>query len=123
MPPEKPRPEQREESQGVNLRVAELPPGEKFVIGFDGKTERECFVYNAALRSVLEDKKIDFFRYTGEANTPGPHSWQIASGVARDQIEALLPEVETIAQKWSNGLEEAGYKEKADESKNENRQF
>ncbi len=100
--PEEFQPERKEAAKKVELKVVE-PRGDKnFMIGFEGKTEEECRVYNLAIETVLKRANLSSFHQVGTSSfgqhEPGYHAWEIWKRATKEDLETLLAEIEKEAQ-------------------------
>ncbi|MBI2552819.1 hypothetical protein HYW17_06000 [Candidatus Uhrbacteria bacterium] len=98
---EKLKPENKDVARKIELRIVE-PRGDKnFMIGFEGKTKKECLAYNYAIETVLKRANLDPFHQVGVSSgqhEPGYHAWEIWQKATREDLETLLAEIEKEAQ-------------------------
>ena len=102
--PETFHPEFKEVLSSVELKIVD-PVGDKnFMVAFEGKTEAECRAYNNAIAYILKKEGLRPFHQHGTTpsgqNEPGYHAWEIWKEVTRENLEVLLPQIETEARVW-----------------------
>lgn len=99
----------KERPKKVKLKIIE-PHGDKnFMIGFTCRTEKECEVYNTAIRKVLENEGLTVYHQIGgkpdNLNAPGYHAWEIwKRRITKEDLEKLLPEIKKEAQEFLKGI-------------------
>ena len=107
---EKSKPENKEATQKVELKVVEPIFDKNFMVGFTGKTENECRAYNWAISTTLKEENLDPFHQIGttlyEVNEPGYHAWEIWRKATKEQLEELLPKIKEKAEEYLRDMGE-----------------
>ena len=89
--------QEKENRQGVNLRL-QPPEGDKHqMIVFQPRTEEESDAYNEAIQYYTQEKKLDVFCQMSEFHPGGIMGWEIWDDKGED-IKKLLPEIERDAE-------------------------
>ena len=95
-------PEGKERFRDVKLRVV-APEGDKrFMIGFDGHTQKQVDAYNDAIEEVTREADLQPFHQAGHENDPGYSAWECWVDTTQQTLEDLLPQIEEKAQEYLN---------------------